>query len=287
MKGIGSDVTALAAVLGSAVVAGVVTLALAGGHSAEVAHECMVTEVEAAPRVVVALNSGHNAVVVVPEVRTNSSEVCQKVFFAQSHSDEHLEHTRADLAQAREGLERSRLRVREGLELRERLEFTDRVHLVERLELTELTERLERVERPERAEHAQRRERVARPERVEVVERVLRRIRDRGEEMEHEIGTTRVMVDGVAIELEGLGELLDLELEGLGEALELEFGGRAHLGGEMDRTAEEMDRVEEEMERVEEEMERAEQEMNRVDEELKRLIDELKRKRRRRGGGGR
>lgn len=88
-----------------------------------------------------------------------------------------------------------------------------------------------------------------------------------------EIGTTRVMVDGVALELAGLGALMDLELEGLGEALKLEFGGRVHLDEEMDRTEEEMDR--------------AEQEMSRVDEELKRLIDELKRKRGSRGGGGR
>jgi hypothetical protein len=272
MKGISSDVTALAAVLGSAAVAGVVTLALAGSDSVEVVHECLVTEVETAPRVVVALNSGYKAVLVTPEPRARATEVCEKIFFAQSHDDEHVEHTRAELMRAQEGLERARLRIREGLELKERLEFTDRLHLLDRLDLTE---RLERTERPER------------------VERVRRRVRDQSDEIRHELGTTRVVVDGVAIELEGLGELLDLELEGLGEALELEFGGRMHLTGamersaeELERSAEEMQRSADEMERTEEEMERAEEEMNRVDEELKRLIDELRRKRRRRGGGG-
>ena len=80
MKGISSDVTALAAVLGSAAVAGVVTLALAGRDSVQVAHECITTEVEAAPRVVVALNSGHAAVVMAPHVRTGSAEVCERIF---------------------------------------------------------------------------------------------------------------------------------------------------------------------------------------------------------------
>jgi len=275
MKGISSDVTALAAVLGSAAVAGVVTLALAGSDSVEVAHECLVTEVETAPRVVVALNSGYKAVLLTPEPRASATEVCEKIFFARSHDDEHVERARAELVRAQEGLERARLRIREGLELRERLEFTDRLHLLDRLDLTE---RLERAERPERAER---------------VERVRRRVRDQSDEIRHELGTTRVMVDGVAIELEGLGELLDLELEGLGEALELEFGGPMRLTGAMERSAEELERSAEEvqrsadeMERTEEEMERAEEEMNRVDEELKRLIDELRRKRRRRGGGG-
>ena len=203
MKGISSDVIALAAVLGSAAVAGVVTLALASGDSGEVAYECMVSEVETAPHLVVALNSGQAAVVVAPEVQSSSAEVCAKALVERLEGDErHLALARFELDRAQEGLQRSRYRLRERLE------------------------RMERVER-------------------------VRRTRLLGDEVQHEIGTTRVMVDGVAIELEGLGELLDLELEGLGEALELEFGGRARLDGEMERLDEEMKRLVETLKRLE------------------------------------
>ena len=203
MKGISSDVIALAAVLGSAAVAGVVTLALASGDSGEVAYECMVSEVETAPHLVVALNSGQAAVVVAPEVQASSTEVCAKALVERLEGDErHLALARFELDRAQEGLQRSRYRLRERLE------------------------RMERVER-------------------------VRRTRLLGDEVQHEIGTTRVMVDGVAIELEGLGELLDLELEGLGEALELEFGGRARLDGEMERLDEEMKRLVETLKRLE------------------------------------
>ena len=203
MKGISSDVIALAAVLGSAAVAGVVTLALASGDSGEVAYECMVSEVETAPHLVVALNSGQATIVVAPEVQASSTEVCAKALVERLEGDErHLALARFELDRAQEGLQRSRYRLRERLE------------------------RMERVER-------------------------VRRTRLLGDEVQHEIGTTRVMVDGVAIELEGLGELLDLELEGLGEALELEFGGRARLDGEMERLDEEMKRLVETLKRLE------------------------------------
>ena len=206
MKGISSDVIALAAVLGSAAVAGVVTLALASGDSGEVAYECMVSEVETAPHLVVALNSGQAAVVVAPEVQASSAEACAKALVERLEGDErHLALARFELDRAQEGLQRSRYRLRERLE------------------------RLERVGRVER----------------------VRRVRERDDEIQHEIGTTRVVVDGVAIELEGLGELLDLELEGLGEALELEFGGRARLDGEMERLDEEMKRLVETLKRLE------------------------------------
>ena len=237
MKGIGSDVIALAAVLGSAAVAGVVTLALAASDSGKVAYECMATGVESGSHVVVALNSGHTAVVVAPEVQASSAEVCAEVLVERIEGDErHLARVRSELDRAQEGLERSRHRLREDLE---------------------------RIERVKRVEHV---------ERVERVERVLR-VRDRHDqvehedEVEHEIEKTRVMVDGVTIELEGLEELLDLELEGLGEALALEFGGRAHVDEEMERLDVEIREIDED-----------------IKEELKRIIDELRRKRR---GGGR
>ena len=206
MKGISSDFIALAAVLGSAAVAGVVTLALVSGDSGEVAYECMVSEVETAPHLVVALNSGQATIVVAPEVQASSAEACAKVVVERLEGDErHLERARSELDRAREGVERSRRRVKERLE------------------------RMDRVERVER----------------------VRRTRLLGDEIQREIKTTRVMVDGVAIELEGLGELLDLELEGLGEALELEFGGRARLDGEMERLDEEIKRLVETLKRLE------------------------------------
>ena len=196
MKGISSDVVALAAVLGSAAVAGVVTLALATGHSREIAYECSVTEVETAPRVMVALNDGHTAIIVAPKLHARSAEVCAEVVFDRLRARFQVERALERVERAQERVERSRHEVRE---------------------------RLERVER-------------------------VRRDRSLGEELEqefrHELETMHVMVDGIEIELEGLGELHELELE---------------MRGIDDELKEDLK------------------------EELKRIIDELRRKRRKGG----
>ena len=196
MKGISSDVVALAAVLGSAAVAGVVTLALATGHSREIAYECSVTEVETAPRVMVALNDGHTAIIVAPKLHARSAEVCAEVVFDRLRARFQVERAQERVERSQERVERSRHEVRE---------------------------RLERVER-------------------------VRRDRSLGEELEqefrHELETMHVMVDGIEIELEGLGELHELELE---------------MRGIDDELKEDLK------------------------EELKRIIDELRRKRRKGG----
>ena len=196
MKGISSDVIALAAVLGSAAVAGVVTLALATGHSREIAYECSVTEVETAPRVMVALNDGHTAIIVAPKLHARSAEVCAEVVFDRLRARFQVERAQERVERSQERVERSRHEVRE---------------------------RLERVER-------------------------VRRDRSLGEELEqefrHELKTMHVMVDGIEIELEGLGELHELELE---------------MRGIDDELKEDLK------------------------EELKRIIDELRRKRRKGG----
>jgi hypothetical protein len=229
MRGISSDVIALAAVLGSAAVAGVVTLALATGDSGEVSYECLVTEVETAPRVMVAHNDGHTAIVVAPKLHARSAEVCTEIVVYRLGGDViRLEQrARFQVERAREGVERSR---------------------------HEIIERVERVER-------------------------VRRDRSLGEELaqefRHELETVRVMVDGIEIEFEGLGELRKLELEGLSEALELQFRGRSQL---------EADQLEAELERMELEMRGIDDELKEdLKEELKRIIDELRRKRRKGG----
>ncbi len=236
MKGISSDVVALAAVLGSAAVAGVVTLALATGHSREIAYECSVTEVETAPRVMVALNDGHTAIIVAPKLHARSAEVCAEVV---------VDRLGGDVIRLEQ---RARFQVERALERVERAQ-----------------------ERVERSRHEVR-------ERLERVERV-RRDRSLGEELEqefrHELETMHVMVDGIEIELEGLGELHELELEGLSEALELQFRGRSQV---------EADQLEAEMERMELEMRGIDDELKKdLKEELKRIIDELRRKRRKGG----
>ena len=118
---------------------------------------------------------------------------------------------------------------------------------------------------------------------MERVERV-RRDRSVGEEIEREfereLETMRVMVDGIEIELEGLGELRELELEGLSEALELQFRGRSQLGADQL----EADQLEAALERMDLEMRGIDDELkDELKEELKRIIDELKRKRRKGG----
>ncbi len=190
MKGISSDVIALAAVLGSAAVAGVVTLALVSGDRAEeYAYECIVTEVETAPHVMLSLSTGGSSIVVAPDVSLGTSEACANVHVARVVVDrlERVDHSR-------------------------------------RVDLAELRERIERASESHEGE------------------------------MIRDMLKMRIMIDGVAIELEGLGELAGLELEGLSEALELELGGRAEL--DTDRILDEMEEVEEEMKRVEEELKR-------------------------------
>ncbi len=110
MKGISSDVIALAAVLGGAAVAGVVTLALVSGDRAEeYAYECIVTEVETAPHVMLSLSTGGSSIVVAPDVSFGTSEACANVHVARVVVDrlERVDHSRrVDLAELREALER-------------------------------------------------------------------------------------------------------------------------------------------------------------------------------------
>jgi hypothetical protein len=85
MNGISTDVIALAAILGSAAVGGVATLALTDGGSNDFSFECATTVVETAPRVVVSLGGADGAIVVAPDVRVHTEEACSNVVRLNVH----------------------------------------------------------------------------------------------------------------------------------------------------------------------------------------------------------
>ena len=212
MRGISTDVAALAAILGSAAVAGVVTLGLAADrqeHAAEaevedVALDCATTVVETAPHVRVVVSEGQEgkAIVVGPDVSVRIDESCAEVVAV---GKERVARTYARLDRARE-------RMQEARDW-----YQDRFEPIERVRLHGLDEKLER---------------------------------------------RRIELDGLKIELAGLGDVTLMELEGLDEALAVQLEG-------LDETlAEELegldalikleieDKLEAEMRRLEERLER-------------------------------
>jgi hypothetical protein len=137
MKGISSDVIALAAVLGGAAVAGVVTLALVSGDRAEeYAYECIVTEVETAPHVMLSLSTGGSSIVVAPDVSFGTSEACASVHVERIELEgRHLDRAHERMDRARERVERTQ----------ERVEHTRRV-VVDRLERVDHSRRVDLAE---------------------------------------------------------------------------------------------------------------------------------------------
>jgi hypothetical protein len=93
MNGIGTDVIALAAILGSGAVGGVATLALADGDSVdsdEARYECSVTMSESAAPVVVTLGGDTETIVVAPNVRVGVGSSCVAGAVVQEISSERM-----------------------------------------------------------------------------------------------------------------------------------------------------------------------------------------------------
>lgn len=186
MSGISTDVIALGAILGSAAVGGVVTLALAdrpADSEWEVSYECATTVVETAPHVVVSVGGVGEAVVVAPDVSVRE-EPCAKVVRIDEMNAVHLDRARAEMDRARARMERAR-------------------HRMERVEMRELERHLERYNGELEGLRIE----------LDGLEDALVIDLDGLDEL-------------IELQLGNLDQLIELELEGLDEALEVEIEGR-------------------------------------------------------------
>ena len=171
MGGIRSDVLALGAILGSAVVGGVATLALANGTGSadakpvNVSVECTVSRVESAPRIVVTADGEARTIVAAPTVSVKSSpEACSEDVLVEIRGGD----ARAEEMEIR--IEEARLRAQEMAVRAEHLaqeraaEALDRAAVAQERALEareramerarrEVERAAERAERAERADH--------------------------------------------------------------------------------------------------------------------------------------
>lgn len=118
MSGFGTDVLALACILGGATASGALTAALLGGAHDDIhldAHVgCAVETVHASPQVVVALGSSPKTVVVGrPHVRVHTTHDCASAIVS-TQVEASLERAREAMERARGRTERVRIRIEEG-----------------------------------------------------------------------------------------------------------------------------------------------------------------------------
>jgi hypothetical protein len=149
---LGTDVVAVACILGGAATSGAVTMALAnGGH--DHARPCIAETVAVAPQVVVSSNGEARAFVVAPRVHQRAQTRCAKrvrenvrVRIERAHRAQ--ERARERMERARREVERVRIHVRPE-HLEEAIELETSIHLegeLLRLESLELAmEELEHV----------------------------------------------------------------------------------------------------------------------------------------------
>jgi hypothetical protein len=139
MSGLGTDVVALACIVGGAVVSGTATLAMrADPHRVDAA--CAVEMVES-PNVVVALGDSREHIVVAPRVRLHTSHGCGHA--VSEEVQVRVEAARHEMERARERAERTRERVERARERMERARV--RLERVDRREAEELRRQLEAV----------------------------------------------------------------------------------------------------------------------------------------------
>lgn len=104
MNRLGSDVVALAAILGSGAVGGVVTLAALERGSQTAAEECFAASAMPAPRIVVESGHGSHSIVVAPRLHVRATHGCGVVVVDQLVQEE-LDRALADLDESRVKLE--------------------------------------------------------------------------------------------------------------------------------------------------------------------------------------
>ncbi|MEJ2205011.1 MAG: hypothetical protein P8170_12985 [Gemmatimonadota bacterium] len=138
MNGLGTDVVALACILGGATMSGAATLAARSGDGQAVDVACAVEMVES-PNVVVALGEGREHIVVAPRVRVHASHACANAVSQEVHV--RMEAAQHEMLRAQERAERAQERMERARERIERAQV--RVRRVDGLESEELRRQLE------------------------------------------------------------------------------------------------------------------------------------------------
>jgi hypothetical protein len=140
MSGLGTDLLAVACIVGGAAVTGGATLASFGADHQQVDAACAVEVVES-PNVVVALGNGPEHIVVAPRVRVHAAHGCGHA--VSEEVQVRVEAARHEMERARERAERARERVERARERVERARV--RLERVDERESEELRRQLEAV----------------------------------------------------------------------------------------------------------------------------------------------
>jgi acetyl-CoA carboxylase alpha subunit len=105
MSRIGTDVVALAAILGSGAVAGAVTLAMVERSHQPAVADCVAASVMPAPRIVVESGHGRHSIVIAPRLHVRATDRCG-VVIVDEMIQEDLDRALAELDESRVKLER-------------------------------------------------------------------------------------------------------------------------------------------------------------------------------------
>jgi hypothetical protein len=108
MSALGTDLLAVACIVGGAAVSGVTTMRLMDGHDAHARVACVGATVRTSPRVVVSMDGGKGAVIVAPRVRVHADHDCM-AFVVESHGD-----VQVNMAEMRARMEEARARMDEA-----------------------------------------------------------------------------------------------------------------------------------------------------------------------------
>ncbi len=112
MNGLGTDLVAMACILGGAAVSGATTMALVDGHAGHADVACVGAAVDVSPRVAVSLDGGKSTVITTPRVWVRHDHDCRVVKVdVRRDVRVDMDQVRAQLEQARERLEQARTRV--------------------------------------------------------------------------------------------------------------------------------------------------------------------------------
>jgi hypothetical protein len=115
MNGVSTDLMALACIMGSAVVGGVVTVA-ALDRGPEVDAVCVSGAVHETPAVIVGLGEPGRTLVVAPRVRMRATRGCEAVVIdVDREARVHFDEVRVEMERARVRSEEARIRIEEAL----------------------------------------------------------------------------------------------------------------------------------------------------------------------------
>jgi hypothetical protein len=113
MTGLGTDLMAVACILGGAAVSGATTMAVVEGHRGHAEIACVGAAVNEHPRVVVALDGGKGTIVVAPRVWVHPGHECAAWSMQAGRSFRiNMDEMRGRMERARARMEREQARMR-------------------------------------------------------------------------------------------------------------------------------------------------------------------------------